>query len=236
MRSSCAKTCSHEDDRATELARILERRGALPRNFSGARSFRAISNVIHMKSQESMPVATASPAIPIPKICEGLSDLFREHHRRILIAAYRITGNMADAEDVTQSVFLRLASGSFTVPSNVGSYLYRAAINGSLDLLRKQKTAALEPLELGAGSEMTGPGSSPETDLSAAELRAILRLAISELTPRAAEIFTLRYLEDFDNGEISALTGSSRALVAVTLYQARSRLKKRLSELDRGKK
>jgi RNA polymerase sigma factor (sigma-70 family) len=188
-----------------------------------------------MKSQESMPMATASPAIPIPETCETLSDLFREHHRRVLIAAYRITGNMADAEDVTQSVFLRLASGDSAPPANAGSYLYRAAINGALDLLRKRKTAALEPLELVAGSA-TGSESSPETDLSAAELRALLRLAMSELTPRAAEIFTLRYLEDFDNGEISALTGSSRALVAVTLYQARSRLKKRLSELDRGKK
>ncbi|MGA7109076.1 MAG: sigma-70 family RNA polymerase sigma factor [Terracidiphilus sp.] len=181
-------------------------------------------------------MATASPAIPLPETCEGLSDLFRDHHRRILIAAYRITGNMADAEDVTQSVFLRLASGGFAPPANVGSYLYRAAINGALDLLRKQKTAGLESLELVAGSATASPGSSPETGLSSAELRAILRLAMSELTPRAAEIFTLRYLEDFDNGEISALTGTSRALVAVTLYQARAKMKKRLSEFNRGKK
>src|ERR1700733_4213220 len=165
-----------------------------------------------MKSQESVPVATASPVIPLTETCEGLSHLFGEHHRRILLAAYRITGNMADAEDVTQSVFLRLASGDFVLPRNAGSYLYRAAINGALDLLRKQKTAALEPLELVAGSATAGPGSSPETGLSASELRVFLRLAMSELTPRAAEIFTLRYLEDFENIEIAALTGTSRAL------------------------
>jgi RNA polymerase sigma factor (sigma-70 family) len=188
-----------------------------------------------MKSQEGVPVASASAAVPIAETCEGLSQLFKEHHRRVLIAAYRITGNMADAEDVSQSVFLRLASGD-SAPDNAGSYLYRAAINGSLDLLRSRKAAAVEPLELVASSATTGPGSSPEAAVSVTELRAWLRLAISELAPRAAEMFSMRYLEDLGNREIAALMGTSQAVVAVTLHQARSRLKKRLSELNRGMK
>lgn len=189
-----------------------------------------------MKSQEGVPVAVASAAMPLEETCEGLEHLFREHHRRILIAAYRITGSMADAEDVTQSVFLRLASGNAPPPANAGSYLYRAAINGSLDLLRRRKAAALEPLELVASTATTGPASSPEAGVSATELRQWLRLAISELAPRAAEIFTLRYLEELGNREIAALLGTSQAVVAVTLHQARSRLKKRLCELNRGMK
>jgi RNA polymerase sigma-70 factor (ECF subfamily) len=188
-----------------------------------------------MKSQEGVPVASASAAMPIAETYEGLSQLFREHHRRILIAAYRITGNMADAEDVTQSVFLRLANGG-AVPENAGSYLYRAAINGALDLLRSRKAAALEPLELVASAATTGPGSSPEAGIAVTELRAWLRLAIGELAPRAAEMFTLRYLEELGNGEIAALMGTSQAVVAVTLHQARFRVKKRLSELNRGTK
>jgi len=189
-----------------------------------------------MKSQEGVPVAVASAAMPLAGTNGVLSELFREHHRRILIAAYRITGNMADAEDVAQSVFLRLANGTGLPSTNAGSYLYRAAINGALDLLRRRKVAALEPLELVATAASTQAESSPDAGVADMELREWLRLAISELAPRAAEMFTLRYIEDMGNREIATLMGTSQAVVAVTLHQARSRLKKRLGELERGKR
>ncbi len=164
-----------------------------------------------------------------------LSQLFAEHHRRVLLAACRITGSVTDAEDVVQAVFLRLAAGKGLPMANAGSYLYRAAINGALDLLRRQKAAPAEPLEATANELFAGRGSSPEADASNRELGAWLRLAIGELAPRAAEMFTLRYLEELGNREIAALMGTSQAVVAVTLHQARSRLKKRLRELERGK-
>jgi RNA polymerase sigma factor (sigma-70 family) len=175
-----------------------------------------------------------SATMPLNEISEGLSQLFGEHRRRILMAAYRITGSMADAEDVTQGIFLRLAKTSGPVITNAGSYLYRAAINASLDMLRQRKVALTDSLEEAAGIASTG--SSPETEASGRQLGELLRLAISELPPRAAEMFTLRYLEDLDNREIATLLHTSQAVVAVTLHNARSRLKKRLSELERGKK
>ena len=83
-----------------------------------------------MNSQKGQPVAIASPTMPPVETRQRLSDLFAMHHRRVLMAAYRITGSMADAEDVAQSVFLRLTAGDELAVSNAGSYLYRAAING----------------------------------------------------------------------------------------------------------
>jgi RNA polymerase sigma-70 factor (ECF subfamily) len=71
---------------------------------------------------------------------------------------------------------------------------------------------------------------------SSRELSGILRQAIGELAPRAAEMFALRYLEELDNREIAELMGTSRAVVAVTLHQSRSKLKKRLIELQREKR
>src|ERR1700736_2210912 len=100
-----------------------------------------------MNSQEGEPLAAASATMPLTKPGEMLSQLFAEHHRRILTAAYRITGSMADAEDVTQAVFVRLLSSGGLPATNAGSYLYRAAINGALDLLRRRKTAPTEPLQ-----------------------------------------------------------------------------------------
>jgi RNA polymerase sigma-70 factor (ECF subfamily) len=131
-------------------------------------------------------------------------------------------------------VFLRLGSGNGPI-ANAGSYLYRAAINGALDLLRRRKAASTEPLEDAACVASTGPGSSPEAEASSRQLGAFLRTAIGELSPRAAEMFTLRYIEELGNRDIAALMNTSQAVVAVTLHNARSRLKKRISELERGK-
>jgi RNA polymerase sigma-70 factor (ECF subfamily) len=61
-----------------------------------------------------------------------------------------------------------------------------------------------------------------------------LRRAIAELGSRAAEIFALRYLEELSNAEIAKAMGTSQAVVAVTLYQSRTKLKRRLTEMQRG--
>lgn len=189
-----------------------------------------------MNSQKGQPVAVASPILPAVETRQYLSDLFALHHRRVLMAAYRITGSMADAEDVAQSVFLRLAGSDGRTMSNEGSYLYRAAINGALDLLRRRDTAAAEPLDAAGNVASQGRGSRPDAELSSRELGQWLRRALAELSPRAAEMFTLRYVEELDNREIAALMRTSQAVVAVTLHQARSRLKKQLREMERGER
>jgi RNA polymerase sigma-70 factor (ECF subfamily) len=179
-----------------------------------------------MNNEKGGSVAAASQAILSAEGRDVLSQLFAEHHRRVLLTACRITGNMADAEDVAQAVFLRLANSEGQPIASAGSYLYRAAINGALDLLRRQKAAPAEPLEEAANEAFAGRGSSPEAEASNRQLGAWLRLAIGELA---------RYLEELGNREIAELMGTSQAVVAVTLHQARSRLKKRLRELERGK-
>jgi RNA polymerase sigma-70 factor, ECF subfamily len=182
-----------------------------------------------MNNGKGEPVAVGSVAMPFTDV---LSQMFGEHYSRVLRAAYRITGNLADAEDVAQGVFLRMADGQEPV-SNPGSYLYRAAINGALDVLRRRKTGAAEPLETATGLEAAGSGSSPEAETRGKELADFLRLAIGKLAPRAAEMFILRYVEELGNREIAAMMGTSQAVVAVTLHHARSKLKKRLKEYGR---
>ena len=69
-----------------------------------------------------------------------LEEVFRAHQACVLKAAYRITGSMADAEDVSQSVFLRLARGTVDPGriSNLQNYLHRSAVNAALDLIRSR--------------------------------------------------------------------------------------------------
>lgn len=193
-----------------------------------------------MNDKERDTVSAAAAAIPIPQTSDRLShdqlsQLFADHHRRVLVAAYRVTGNMADAEDVAQTVFLRLGSGEGISVKNAGSYLYRAAVNGALDLLRRRKIAAAEPIDAASGIASGEVTALPERAASSRELAVLLRQAIGELPPRAAEMFTLRYIEELGNGQIATLMETSAAVVAVTLHQTRSKLKKRLVALERGK-
>jgi RNA polymerase sigma-70 factor (ECF subfamily) len=161
-----------------------------------------------------------------------LERAFVEHQGRVFRAAYRITGNAHDAEDVLQTVFLRLArQGDTLAVSNLPSYLYRSAINTALDVLRGRQDRGQVPLDEAdvAGTE------SPERDRESAEIRDWLRRALSGLTPQAAEIFALRYLEGFDNRDIARMVGGSRVAVAVTLHRTRRRLEREFRAIWGGR-
>lgn len=162
-----------------------------------------------------------------------LERLFREHHARVLRAAYRITGSMADAEDVAQAVFLRIAHAGRPDVSNEESYLYRAAINGALDLLRRRVRENAVELDCDFPA---GAHSGPDKQCEAGELRSWLRNALARLDPKAAEMFVLRYVEDCNLGEIARALNTSRAVVAVILHRTRTRLRNDFRQKMRGKR
>lgn len=154
-----------------------------------------------------------------------LGPIFEEHHDRVFRAAYRVTGNASDAEDVLQTVFLRLARQPESTLANPRSYLYRAAVNCALDLLRSRRSAPAIPLE---GADRNGAQTVEADAAEVAELRRALRRALAALHPRLAEVFVLRFVEGYDNREIAGMLGTSRAVVAVTLHRARGRLRSEL--------
>jgi RNA polymerase sigma factor (sigma-70 family) len=174
---------------------------------------------------------------PVPAGPFGLEQVFRDHQQRVFRAAYRITGNAQDAEDVLQTVFLRLArreSGELPV-ENLSSYLYRAGVNAALDLLRVRRAAASVAIE--DAESLLPPAAlsgSPDRTEESRELRAWLRRALARLRPRAAEVFTLRYLEGQDNHDIARMLGISRVAVAVSLHRTRHRLRHELRALKQG--
>ena len=157
-------------------------------------------------------------AIAIP---DEFERSFRAHHGMVFRTAYRVTGNAADAEDASQTVFLRLLhrSDSADAVKSEESYLRRAAVNAALDILRSRKASPTVELV-----ELPGEPSQNET----AELRRVLAQALGKLEPRSAEVFTLRFLEGFTNPQIAAMLGISQVLVAVIVHRTRRQLRKEL--------
>lgn len=179
---------------------------------------------------------TEPPGLPLAATEGGLEELFSEHHGRVFRTAYRITGNATDAEDVLQTVFLRLLrrQDELELSRGAASYLHRAAVNAALDLLRARKRARAVDLDEVAGELTEADAESPEGRRGRGELRRWLRAAVARLSPRSAEIFTLRYLEGYGNREIAELLGTSQTAVAVILHRTRHRLGKELRPLLGG--
>ena len=171
--------------------------------------------------------------------------MFAEHSERVYRAAHRITGDAMDAEDVLQTVFLRLAkrdakAGEPLSGDAAVGYFYRSAVNAALDVVRSRQRAGWAPLEEvdarrgGAGSRGEAPEFEPEREHRLKQLRRSLRQALARLSPRSAEIFALRYFEGLGYQQIAETTGHSSGLVAVLLHRTRTRLKKELSTLGQS--
>ncbi len=170
---------------------------------------------------------------PMISATAELDDLFRAQHARVIRAAYRITGSISDAEDVAQNVFLRIAQQGIcrSAIENPDSYVYRAAINGALDLLRKRQRESAVPID---AAELLSTNIPVDRAREAREMVELLRASLSRLSPRAAEMFVLRYVEDRDLAEIARLMDTSRAVVAVMLHRTRARLRQQFLAQMRG--
>ena len=91
----------------------------------------------------------AAPMEPADLSVKDLEQIFRENHAMVFRAAYRITGNAGDAEDVLQTVFLRMLKRDPDAEpvGNMPSFLHRSAVNAALDLVRSRQNIRNIPLD-----------------------------------------------------------------------------------------
>lgn len=172
-----------------------------------------------------------APTLDMPPATQSAADLesiFREHHAMVYRAAYRVTGNPNDAEDVLQTVFLRLLKRDPNAEpvGNIASFLHRAAVNAGVDLMRSRQNVRNIPLDELEPVLAESAHQSPERAHGSSEIRDWLRAALGRLNPRIAEMFALRFFEGKDNPEIAQLLNTTPGTVAVTLSRTRDRLQK----------
>jgi RNA polymerase sigma-70 factor (ECF subfamily) len=170
----------------------------------------------------------AAPMEPADGAIADLEAIFKEHHSLVFRAAYRVTGNANDAEDVLQTVFLRLMKRDATAEpvGNMASFLHRAAVNAALDLMRTRQNVRNIPLDELEPVLAEPSHRNPDRIQSSGEIREWLRGALSRLNPRIAEMFMLRFFDGKDNPEIAQLLNTTPGTVAVTISRTRDRLEK----------
>jgi RNA polymerase sigma-70 factor, ECF subfamily len=162
-----------------------------------------------------------------------LEESFRAHAEMVYRTAYSITRNPQDAEDVVQTLFLGMLRRGVPegLKENPGGYLYRSAINLSINAVRLRSRSV--PI---VNAERLSASTDQEASQEGEELQRKLAEAITQLNPRAVEVLILRYEHDYSDAEIARLLGKSRGAVALTLFRARARLRKLLRDFYQGGK
>src|SRR6202142_3198271 len=138
-----------------------------------------------------MKALMAAPMESADRSATDLERIFRENHAMVFRAAYRVTGNADDAEDVLQTVFLRMVkrdAGAEPV-GNMPSFLHRSAVNAALDLVRSRQSIRNIPLDE-LGPVLAEPASrSPGRAQHSNESRDWLRGPLARLKPPIAQMF-----------------------------------------------
>ena len=169
----------------------------------------------------------AIAAVREPALPEDIEDLFREHYQLLYRSAYAVTGNRQDAEDVLQSLFVKLLQNGIPpdLKQSPARYLHRAAVNLSLNVLRTRKRRKL----VDGVEELAMPALDGRDDhRQSEELHDRLMRALAQLKPRALEILLLHYKHDQSDVQIAKMLGTTRGTIAVALYRIRARLRKLL--------
>jgi RNA polymerase sigma-70 factor, ECF subfamily len=146
-----------------------------------------------------------------------IAELYESQHVTVYRAALRVTGNPADAEDVLQTVFLRVLNqgGRLEHALRPEAYFRRAAVNAAIDLLRRR--IAHTEIQI---NDASVPQAKEETTL----LKERLRRAIATLEENDAIMFLLRYVEGLSNGELAEMYGQEKNNIAVRLHRIRQAL------------
>jgi RNA polymerase sigma-70 factor (ECF subfamily) len=153
----------------------------------------------------------------------GLAELYDRHYEAVFRAALRVIGNPADAEDVLQTVFLRVLSRSEDeeAASRPAAYFRRAAVNAAVDLLRRRAVHS----ETVYDDQAAGAGVEP-----ALLLKEQLRRAVATLPSQDATLFLLRHVEGLSIEELAGVYRLEKNNVAVRLHRIRLRLQ---TEMER---
>jgi RNA polymerase sigma-70 factor, ECF subfamily len=161
-------------------------------------------------------------------------DVIVERHRRhVYQLCYRFVGNHEDASDLTQDVFVRAFRSlkTFKGQASLGTWLYRIAVNVSLNKVsaRKLRAVPVDALVLGEDRRIVATGESPSDAVLRGERAGQVRAAIARLPKKQRATLILRVYHELPHEEIAGILGSSVGAVKANFFHALNNLKKLLS-------
>ena len=160
----------------------------------------------------------------------AMSQLVSKYERPVFNAAYRILGNMDDAADATQTVFLKVFEhiADYDQKFRFFSWVYRIAINESLNQVKKRRSQ--KSLDDSQASPWQGPAEKFDT----AELCKKVQGALMLLSEDYRTVVVLKHMSGCSYQQISEILQIPEKTVKSRLYSARQMMKKTLLHDDAG--
>jgi RNA polymerase sigma-70 factor (ECF subfamily) len=165
------------------------------------------------------------------------AQFIQEHMRRVFLMIYRVVGNVADAQDLTQEVFIKVLQRQEQLrdPEKAAHWLSRIATNTAIDFLRRHGRVSFTDLEETA--PLTAPHSeSPEQMILRSEKQRKLEAGLGVLTERERMAVLLRDVEDLPAEEVARQLNCSKATVRSHIANARVKFKRFLEMTSRSER
>lgn len=161
---------------------------------------------------------------PVSQDAAAFEDLYRENAGRIYALCLRMCGDAAQAEDLTQDVFIRAwkSLGSFRGESQLSTWLHKLAVNICLNWLNRGGKRGRRDVHLDDLSVLE------ERRADSPESRMDLERAIATLPPRARQVFVLHDVEGYRHEDIARMSGIAVGTVKAQLHRARKLLQQRV--------
>jgi RNA polymerase sigma factor (sigma-70 family) len=159
----------------------------------------------------------------------------REHADRVYRLAYRLSGNRADAEDLTQETFVRVfRSLAEYTPGTFEGWLHRITTNLFLDMARRRQRIRFEALPDDVGDRLASAEAGPEVAYTQTHLDPEIQAALDELPPDFRAAVVLCDLEQLSYEEIAATLNVKVGTVRSRIHRGRVLLREALAHLAPG--
>ena len=193
------------------------------------------ANTSELEEAESL-VTNSSTDIELAKSAAGgnmsaFEELYNRHHRRVYSLCLRMLQNTAEAEDLTQEVFIQLYRkiGSFRGDSAFTTWLHRLTVNQVLMHFRKRTVKFEKTTEEGETPVQTVPGTENQAKMPIVDRIAIDK-AIAQLPTGYRNVFVLHDVEGYEHEEVARILGCSVGTSKSQLHKARLKMRKLLGK------
>ena len=179
-----------------------------------------------------MTAETEAPSVWVPPTWD---EVVREHADRVYRLAYRLSGNRADAEDLTQETFVRVfRSLAEYTPGTFEGWLHRITTNLFLDMVRRRQRIRFDALPEDAGDRLASREAGPEQAYEQMNLDPEIQQALDELPADFRVAVVLCDLEQLSYEEIAATLGIKVGTVRSRIHRGRVLLRQALAHRAPG--
>jgi RNA polymerase sigma-70 factor (ECF subfamily) len=169
---------------------------------------------------------------------QAFTALMRRYQERVYWVARRIVGSHDDADDIVQETFVKayLALGEFRGDSSFFTWIYRIAVNLSLNALRKRQVLNyLHESEL--LSRILPSQDDPGKDLENSEIESALQRAVTTLPEKQKAVFVMRYYDEMTYEEIGRVLKTSVGGLKANYFHALRKVREYMRhEIQDGEK